>query len=80
MIQTYKNQTNQSLTQASNSETELDSENLDHFTPKKHSPKIYQKILKKALTLKIIEWNFLDPNIKLKKNLDFSAFIIKPKS
>jgi uncharacterized protein HemY len=46
MIQINKNQTNSA--QASNSETELISENFDQIAPKKHNPKIYQKLLKKA--------------------------------
>ena len=48
MIQTYKNETNPSLTQASNSERELSSDNFDHVAPKKYNPKIYQKILKSS--------------------------------
>jgi len=46
MIQIHKNQTNSA--QASNYETELNLENFDQITPKKHNPKIYQKLLKKA--------------------------------
>ena len=45
MTQIYKSQSNSSLIQASNSEIELTPKN---FAPKKHNPKIYQKILKKA--------------------------------
>ncbi|NCS55369.1 MAG: tetratricopeptide repeat protein, partial [Microcystis aeruginosa G13-05] len=46
MIQIHKNQTNSA--QASNYETELNLENFDQIAPKKHNPKIYQKLFKKA--------------------------------
>ena len=42
MIQIHKNQTNSA--QASNYETELNLENFDQIAPKKHDPKIYQKL------------------------------------